>query len=106
VYPMRNHPQWRWTHGYVENIAAGIVLAATHPQAKGRIYNLGEEYTPTVGERLAGLPASSVPVDEGSRYNFGQDIWLATDRIRRELGYAEPVSYEEGLKRTLQMPVT
>ena len=34
---------WRWTKGYVENIAAAIVLAVTDRNATGRIYNLGEE---------------------------------------------------------------
>ena len=62
VYGFRNHPQWRWTHGYVENVAAAIVLAASHPAAVGRIYNVGEEHTPTMAERLARLPESSVPI--------------------------------------------
>ncbi|MBZ5572362.1 MAG: NAD-dependent epimerase/dehydratase family protein [Acidobacteriia bacterium] len=102
VYSMRNQPQWRWTHGYVENVAAAIVLAATHPAAAGRVYNVGEEHTPTVAERLAGLPPSSVATDEGSPYNFAQDIAYDTQRIRTELGYKEVVSYEEGLRRTLE----
>lgn len=101
VYSMRNHPQWRWTHGYVENVAAAIVLAATHPAAAGRVYNVGEEHTPTVAERLAGLPSSNVPIDESSTYNFAQDIVYDTSRIRTELGYKEIVPYEEGLRRTL-----
>ncbi|MGA7380188.1 MAG: hypothetical protein WBX03_05000 [Terriglobales bacterium] len=102
VYSMRNHPQWRWTHGYVENVAAAIVLAATYPGAAGRVYNVGEEHTPTVAERLAGLQASSVASDENNAYNFGQDIVYDTGRIRAELGYEEIVGYEEGLRRTLE----
>ena len=102
VYSMRNHPQWRWTHGYVENVAAAIVLAATHPAAVGRIYNVGEEKTPTVAERLAGLPGSSMPTNESGTYNFEQDIAYDTSRIRRELGYAEAISYEEGMRKTLE----
>jgi uncharacterized protein YbjT (DUF2867 family) len=30
---------WRWSRGYVENVAAAIALAATHPAAGGRTYN-------------------------------------------------------------------
>lgn len=101
VYSMRNRPHWRWTHGYVENVAAAIVLAATVPEAAGRIYNVGEEHTPTVGERLAGLPPSPVPSGENREYDFAQDIWYDTGRIRNELGYKEIVTYEEGLRRTL-----
>jgi nucleoside-diphosphate-sugar epimerase len=104
VYSMRKHPQWRWTHGYVENVAAAIVLAAVRAAAAGRVYNVGEEHTPTVGERMAGLPPSNVPSDESNQYDFSQDIVYDTSRIRAELGYQEVVSYEEGLRRTLGRP--
>ena len=101
VYGFRHQPQWRWTHGYVENVAAAIVLAAGHPAASGRIYNVGEASTPTVGERLACLPPSSIPADESTQFDLAQDIAYDTSTIRAELGYAEHVSYEEGLRRTL-----
>jgi len=78
------------------------VRAATHPAAVGRIYNVGEEKTPTVAERLAGLPGSSMPTNESGTYNFEQDIAYDTSRIRRELGYAEAISYEEGMRKTLE----
>jgi nucleoside-diphosphate-sugar epimerase len=101
VYAFRHRPQWRWTHGYVENAAAAIVLAATHPAASGRIYNVGESPTPTVAERLAELPPSNIPTDESGLFNLAQDIAYDTSRIRSELGYTEPISYAEGLRRTL-----
>jgi nucleoside-diphosphate-sugar epimerase len=101
VYGFRHQPQWRWTHGYVENVAAAIVLAAGHPAASGRIYNVGEASTPTVGERLACLPPSNIPADESTQFDMTQDIAYDTSNIRAELGYAEHVSYEEGLRRTL-----
>ena len=100
MYGARNHPLWRWTHGYVENVAAAFVLAAGQPVAAGRIYNVGEEYTPTVEERLRALPPSTLPADENS-FHYEQDIAYDTRRIRRELGYHEVVDYAEGLRRTL-----
>lgn len=100
VYGAKQHPQWRWTHGYVENVAAAIVLAATHPAAEGRIYNVGEEYTPTVTERLANLPELQIPADTRP-LNYDQDLVYDTGRIRRDLGYREIVPYEEGLRRSL-----
>ena len=99
VYGFRHQPTWRWTHGYVENVAHAIVLAALHPAAIG-IYNVGEEDTPTVAERLATLPPSSVP-DVAMPLNFEHDIAYDTSRIRSDLGYKEPVEYAEGLRRTL-----
>lgn len=101
VYKFRHHPQWRWTHGYVENVATAIALAAVHPAAARRIYNVGEEHTPTVGERLAHLPPSSLAPDTNSSFRFDQNIAYDTSRIRNELGYKETVPYEEGLRRTL-----
>jgi nucleoside-diphosphate-sugar epimerase len=102
IYGYRNQPTWRWTHGYVENVAAAIVLAALHPAAANRVYNVGEGYTPTIAERLKLLPPSTLPAVEAKGYDFRHNIAYDTTRIRKELGYSEPVSYEEGLRRTLQ----
>ena len=102
IYQFRDHPQWRWTHGYVENVAAAIVLAAMHDAAAARIYNVGEEYTPTIAERLASLPpASAEPADLPTGFNFDHNIAYDTSRIRRELGYREPVLEEEGIRLSL-----
>jgi nucleoside-diphosphate-sugar epimerase len=103
MYSFRDHPYWRWTHGYVENVADAVVLAACHPAAGG-VYNVGEKYTPTISERLAQLPLSSSVAPSAMPANFDQDIVYDTDRIRRELDYAEPVGYDEGLRRTLGNP--
>jgi len=100
IYRFRHHPEWRWTHGYVENVAHAIALAVTDERAKGRIYNIGEENTPTIEERLRSLPISDLPVDERPA-NFEQDIVHDTSRIRKELGYYEVVSYEDAVRRTL-----
>jgi len=101
VYGFRDHPQWRWTHGYVENVARAIVLAALSSAAVGRIYNVGEEYTPTIAERLAKLPPSSVPDNSNPKLNFQQDIAYDTSRIRAELGYAELVREDEAMRSTV-----
>lgn len=104
VYAFRNQPNWRWTHGYVENVAAAVALAAVHEAAANRIYNVGEEYTPTVAERLSFLQPAQEEIEPKGNvagYDFRQDIVYDTTRIRRELGYEERVRYEEGLKRTL-----
>src|SRR5437868_3399838 len=83
VYRYRNHPQWRWTHSYVENVAHAIALAVMNGQAAGKVYNIGEEVTTTVGERLATLPASNMPLDARPA-NFQQDTLYDTSRIRPE----------------------
>lgn len=91
VYGCRHRPGWRWTHGYLDNVAHGIALAVTDPRAAGAVYNLGEVSTPTMAERLAGLPERppAEPLAIGS--HFEQHMVLDTTKIRRDLGYAEPV---------------
>jgi len=104
VYSFRHAPDWRWTHGYVENVASAVVLAALHQAAANRVYNVGELYTPTVSERLRTLPetpANILPADKDA-YDVRQNIAFDTRRMRQELGYEESVSYEEGLRRTFE----
>jgi nucleoside-diphosphate-sugar epimerase len=102
IYRYRHHADWRWTHGFVENVAAAVALAAMHPAAAGRVYNIGEASTPTIGERLAGLPPSAIEPDLSSEFDFTQNIAYDTSRIRNELGYREIIPEHEGLLRTLR----
>jgi nucleoside-diphosphate-sugar epimerase len=99
--------RWRWTHGYVEDMAAAIALVATAAPARG-IYNVGESPTLTVEERLTrvaqaiGWQGEVVfgPKQGGDR-RLLPDIAYDTSRIRRELGYAEVTTPEEALRRTI-----
>jgi nucleoside-diphosphate-sugar epimerase len=106
--------EWRWTHGYVENVAHAIALAVIDRRAAGKIYNVGETETPTTAERVrrigeaAGWNGKVVPVDSGSLpahlrapYQPRQDLILDNGRVRDELGFAEIHSVEEGLQRTI-----
>jgi nucleoside-diphosphate-sugar epimerase len=101
IYANRHQPNWRWTHGYVENIAAAIVLAAIRPQAAGRVYNVGEEHTPTIAERLAWMPASSIEASRTDHFNYAHDIAYDTMRIRQELGFREIIPEREAVLKTL-----
>jgi nucleoside-diphosphate-sugar epimerase len=109
-----NQAHWRWSHGYVENIAAAIVLAATDDRASGRIYNVGEKSVPTTVERVRSLakvvgwtgklvthPRASLPPHLRDAHDYSQDLAYDTSRIRNELGYSEVVSVDEGLHRTV-----
>jgi nucleoside-diphosphate-sugar epimerase len=105
VYAYRNHPGWRWTHGYVENVAHAIVLATLAPAAARRIYNVGEERTPTVAERLASLPPPPTTIEPAREadYDFRHHLAYDTTRIRTELGYSEPIAEAEAMARTRGM---
>ena len=107
------HPDesnWRCTRGYVADVAAAIALAATHPRAVGQTYNVGEadawtqhawlaalarevRWTGTIRADLAGVPSRPA--------RWTVPLVIATDRIRRELGYVEPVGRSLGLHRSV-----
>lgn len=110
-----NIASWRWTRGYVENIAEGIVQAIVNGEAKGKIYNLGETNTLTMKEwaetfasamdwkgQLVVLPDSELPEGYSWGINGKQDVIFTSYKIREELGYQETVSFEEGLKKTIE----
>jgi len=106
--------QWRWTHGYVENVAAAIAFAATYEQAAGRTYNVGERETPTEAKRVqklaeivgwtgevVELPNEELPDHLQAPFNWQYELATDTSRFRDELGYSEPVSWEEALEQTV-----
>ena len=95
---------WRWTRGYVENVADAIALAATDERAMGRTYNVGEERALTESEwareigRAAGWEGEVREVARGELapgiaepYDFAHDLVVDTERIRGQLGYRERV---------------
>lgn len=104
----------RTPHGYVEDVAAAIALAATAPQAAGRIYNVCEvesfgelEWAQKIaaaahwdGEFVV-LPHDRTPKHLHSPGNTAQHLVVLSDRIRQELGYRETISREEALRRTI-----
>jgi nucleoside-diphosphate-sugar epimerase len=109
-----NQARWRWSHGYVENVATAITMAVTDDRASGRVYNVGEESVPTTADRVRALaklvgwtgeivtlPRTALPGHLQDAYHYSQDLAYDTSRIRKELGYKETVSMEEGLRHTL-----
>jgi nucleoside-diphosphate-sugar epimerase len=106
---------WRWSHGYVENVAHAIVCAVLDDRAVDKVYNVSEEQVPTTAERirrigdLLGWTGSIVPVEQEhlpqhlrSPIQPGQDLVMDSGKIRVELGYREPIPVEEGLRRTIE----
>jgi nucleoside-diphosphate-sugar epimerase len=89
---------WRWTRGYVENVAGAIALAALHPN--GRTYNVGEPDAPAEEEWVAMLGGRVVDGD-GPPYDFRFDLVTDTGAIRRDLGYVERVARTEAIRRTI-----
>lgn len=109
-----NEVKWRWTHGYVENVAEAIVLAIIDQRAANRIYNVGEEdalaraeWIKLIGQiagwngEVIALPKDQLPEHLKSPTGFEYDLYVDTTRIRKELGYKERISREEALAKTI-----
>lgn len=110
-----NQARWRWTRGYVGNVAAAIGLAVTDARAASQTYNVGEDPTPTEREwiqqigNVVGWRGDVVTIaDEQLPAQLRQPLdWryhLATDtrRIREALSYREPIPQREAIEATLQ----
>jgi nucleoside-diphosphate-sugar epimerase len=106
---------FRWTRGYVENVAAAIAVALLDERASGRIFNVGKRDARTEAEwvrelgRAAGwsgsaiaLPDDRLPAHLKTSFDWRYHLAMDTRRIRDELGFEEPVSEGEALVRTIE----
>lgn len=107
--------RWRWTRGYVENVADAIALALTDERAANRIYNVGErealteaDWVRSLGEvtgwngRIVSVPKDLLPEHLTVDSDCTHHLFTDTSRIRTELGYDERISREEALRRTIK----
>jgi nucleoside-diphosphate-sugar epimerase len=107
--------RWRGSRGYVENIAAAIVLSLLDECAAGRTYNVAEPESPTEAEwvrrigQVAGwsgevvaLPKDRLPEHLRWPANLEQQFVVDSTRIRSELGFRELLSQAESLRRTVE----
>ncbi len=105
---------WRGCRGYVEDIAAAVVLACADDGAAGRIYNVGDQENLTELDwmrsiavaagfkgRVAVVPDSEIPKHLEFRGNLRQHWAVSSRRIRSELGYSEETARSEALLRTI-----
>ncbi len=106
--------QWRTTRGYVENVAAAIALAAIDDRASNRIYNVCEmqdfsaadwvrEIAKVTGwnGKIVVAPKNLLPAHRLAESNTEHHLVMDSARIRKELGYMEPLALEQALERTI-----
>lgn len=115
------------SRAYVENAAHAVLLCVDRPDASaGRVYHVADEVTPTDGERALAI-AQVMGVDV-RLVDYppvaGRPAWfwgggrnlesmgrpgpppthhklLDTTRLRSELGFRDPVGFEEAVRRTV-----
>lgn len=106
--------RWCWTRGYMANVAAAIALAVTNERAANCIYNVGEAKAITETEwiqkigcaagwngKVVALPRNFLPQHLAEKNDYRHNLAADTSRIRRELGYVEPISHAEALEQTV-----
>ncbi|MVO98258.1 NAD-dependent epimerase/dehydratase family protein [Paenibacillus lutrae] len=107
---------FRWTHGYVEDVAQAITLAVTHNRASGKVYNVGQLNVPTMVDLISGIgrlsgwdgevikvPGTYLPEHlRPHDLNTSQNLVYDTSLIRSDIGYEEICSLEEGLIKTIE----
>jgi nucleoside-diphosphate-sugar epimerase len=106
---------WRSARGFVENVAAAISLAATDERAARRLYNVCEEppfseldWARKIAQEMhwegefVVLPEDRTPPHLLRPGNAAQHWSASSARIRRELGYEEPVPLTEAIRRTIR----
>lgn len=104
--------RWRWSRGYVSNVAAAIAEATTNSIAANRTYNVGEpDALPeaTWLQKLADVAGLSTTIrtvpddelDDRRHFDWSYSMALDTRRIRTELKFAEQISHQQALVRTV-----
>ena len=90
---------------YVADAVQAMVKASEAPGVSGRVYNVGTGRSVNLlqlVEALNLLLGTSLPPTHGpARVGDVRFSLAKIDRIRRDLGYAPSVPFEEGLRRTL-----
>lgn len=105
---------WRWTRGFVANVATAIALAVTDVRGGSRVYNVGDE--PTLTERewvqrvaaaagwggdVVAVPTGELPDQLRQPMDWRYELWTDSMSIRSELGYSQPVALDDALDRAV-----
>jgi nucleoside-diphosphate-sugar epimerase len=103
--------QNRVSRGYVEDVAAAIVLAVLDDRASGRVYNIADPEAISEREWIRRIGQAAgwngpVLIDPQNTHSIAPEkaphLIADTRCIRDELGYAEAVSQDEALRRTVE----
>ncbi|OGW16861.1 MAG: hypothetical protein A3G93_10810 [Nitrospinae bacterium RIFCSPLOWO2_12_FULL_45_22] len=105
------------TRGYAENVAYAMLLAVDQPEkSAGQIYNVGDEKVLSLYEwivlitnimgyswELVNMPENLARPSRPYLSYSGKTSHRVMDitKIKRDLGYRDPVPVEEGLRRTV-----
>ena len=98
------HAGWRWTRGFVGNVAAAVALAVMDRRSANRVYNVGdsgENYTKQhivelIQERTDKGSVSYVHKTEDPR-----DYKVSFDKVREVLGFETLHTVPDGITEVM-----
>jgi nucleoside-diphosphate-sugar epimerase len=106
---------WRWSRGYVENVAAAVSHVLTYQPAAVGVFNLSDPVVLSQKawiERIAEaadwdgkiviLPDDQLAPPLRLPYNFTQDWSIDASHIRKATGFSDPFTLKESLRRTVE----
>jgi nucleoside-diphosphate-sugar epimerase len=105
---------WRWSRGYVGNVAAAIALAVADVRTVHRVFNVGDNpvfseraWVERIGAaagwrgRVVAASARELPHHLKQPFDWRYELWTDSSSIRKELGYVEPIPLDAALERTV-----
>lgn len=110
-----SYANWISTYGFIDNVVAAIALAATHEDAGGEIFNVGDVndvpqkgWAEAVAREMnwqgeiiaappANLPEKRAVLGRGG--DFRQDLRIDASKIQSRLGFKASVDFETAIKR-------
>lgn len=105
--------EWVQSKCYVENAAEAIVMAIEDNKAENQIFNVAEEASRSelkwIEEiaKVMNWNGKIIKVPSGrildhSEFNTEQNWIMDTSKIRKNFDYSEKISFDEGLKKTIE----
>jgi nucleoside-diphosphate-sugar epimerase len=105
---------WKFSRGYVDNVAHAVVLAVGSEEHSGEVFNVAEqdamtelEFVRAIGQaagwngEVKVIPDADLPRHLQQSVDFTQDWNVSTEKIRTHLGYAEILDIPEAFRRTV-----
>lgn len=108
----KSQAEWRWTRGFVENVAAAIACACLDRGAASRTFNVGDEPCLTEREWVERIGATvgwlgkvviaseQEPGAEG--FDWSYHLWTDTSALRTSLGFVAPVGTDEAIRLAVE----
>ena len=103
--------RFRFSRGYLPNIADALIVYVADRRPGNHLYNLADEEALS-NESWFRLIANAVGWEgrleitldsaEDAKVDYSQDLYTDTSKIRRELGYTETVPMDEAVRLTVE----